>query len=124
MRREPAFLKDIFVSASRIQAMMRGVSRDDLLRNEILQAALLHHFTVIGEAVSRLPQELRARYNGVPWADIVALRNRIVHVYFGVDWQVLWAAALDDIPVLREYVTKILAEEFGELPPEPQDAST
>ena len=57
MRREPAFLNDIFVSASRIMSMMRGVSREDLPPNHVLQAALLHHLTVIGEAANWLPED-------------------------------------------------------------------
>jgi uncharacterized protein with HEPN domain len=68
MRREPAFLNDIFVSAARIMSMMRDVSREDLLGNHVLQAALLHHLTVIGEASNRLPEDLRRRYSQVPWA--------------------------------------------------------
>ena len=118
MRREPAFLNDIYVSATRILSMMEGVSKLQLLQNHVLQAALLHHFTVIGEAANRLPDDLRQRYPQVPWVDMIALRNRVVHVYFGLDWNVLWTAAVDDVPVLRQVVTDMLANEFGELPPE------
>jgi len=118
MRREPAFLKDIFLSCSRILSMMRGVSQADLLGNDVLQAALLHHLTVIGEAANRLPEDLRRRYPQVAWNEIIAVRNRIVHVYFGLDWNVLWATTADDIPVLRQVVTEMLAIEFGEEPPE------
>ncbi len=99
-------------------SMMQGISREDLRRNPVLQAALLHHLTVIGEAANRLPEDLRLRYSQVPWAQIIALRNRIVHVYFGLDWDLLWAATVDDIPVLRQVVVDILALEFGEKPPE------
>jgi uncharacterized protein with HEPN domain len=74
--------------------------------------------TVIGEAISRLPEDLRQRYSQIPWNEIVAVRNRIVHVYFGLDWNVLWAAAVDDVPVLRQVVADMLAREFGEEPPE------
>jgi uncharacterized protein with HEPN domain len=118
MRREPAFLNDIYVAASRILSMTQGVSRAELLHNHVLQGALLHNFAVIGEAVNRLPEDLLRRYPSIPWADVVGLRNRVVHEYFGLDWNVLWAAAADDVPMLRQVVTDILAQEFGEQPPE------
>ncbi len=109
MRREPAFLNDIYVAASRILSMMQGVSLTELLQNHVLQAALLHNFAVIGEAVNRLPEDLLQLYPSIPWADVVALRNRLVHEYFGLDWKVLWAAAADDVRVLRQVVADILA---------------
>jgi uncharacterized protein with HEPN domain len=118
MRREPAFLNDIFVSCSRILSMMQGVSQAELLGNDVLQAALLHHLTVIGEASNRLPEDLRRRYPQVAWNEIIAVRNRIVHVYFGLDWKVLWATTADDIPLLQQVVTEMLAHECGELPSE------
>jgi uncharacterized protein with HEPN domain len=69
---------------------------------------------VIGEAASRLSDELRARYPDVPWRQIIAVRHRIVHAYFDLDWQILWDAAIDDIPGLHKQVLNILTTEFSE----------
>jgi uncharacterized protein with HEPN domain len=72
-----------------------------------------HHLTVIGEAINRLSPELRGRHPGVPWQQIVvAVRHRIVHANFDLDWQILWNAATDDIPQPREQVCRILESEF------------
>ncbi len=76
--------------------------------------AVLHHLTVIGEAVSRLSVELRGRYPDVPWRQIIAVRHRIVHAYFDLDWQILWDAAVEDVPELRRQVLDILTTEFLE----------
>jgi uncharacterized protein with HEPN domain len=54
----------------------------------------------------------------VPWGQIVAVRHRIVHAYFDLDWEILWNAAVDDIPRLREQVSRILEIEFPETCPE------
>jgi hypothetical protein len=53
----------------------------------------------MGEAISRLSPELRERHPEVPWHQIVAVRHRIVHAYFDLDWQILWHSAMDDIPI-------------------------
>jgi uncharacterized protein with HEPN domain len=114
MRHEPSFLKDILAACGRIDAIVATTSEDSFLRDDVLTAAVLHHLTVIGEAISRLSVELRRRYPDVPWRQIVAVRHRIVHAYFDLDWQILWDAAIDDIPALRSQVLNILAAEFPE----------
>jgi len=70
--------------------------------------------TVIGEAISRLPVDLRERHPQVPWRQIIAVRHRIVHAYFDLDLQILWDAAIGDIPELRRQVHEILTAEFSE----------
>ena len=103
-RREASFLRDILTATS------EGV----FLLDEVLPVAVLHYLIVIGEAINRLSPSLRERYPDVPWQQIVAVRNRIVHAYFDLDWQILWTAAIDDIPPLRNQVRHILESEFGE----------
>jgi uncharacterized protein with HEPN domain len=59
--------------------------------------------------------ELKTRQPHVPWPRIVAFRNILIHAYFGIDWDVVWRAAKNRCPVLREQVARILAEESGGL---------
>ena len=75
---------------------------------------MLHHLTVMGEAISRLSPELRERHPEVPWHQIVAVRHRIVHAYFDLDCQILWDSAVEDIPQLRKQIGEILESEFRE----------
>ena len=95
MRHEPSFLKDILSACRKIQAIVAATPEDTFLRDEVLPAAVLHHLTVIGEAVSRLSVELRERHPQVPWRQIVAVRHRIVHAYFDLNWQILCDAAIN-----------------------------
>jgi uncharacterized protein with HEPN domain len=90
MRREASFLRDILSAARKIEAITAATSEESFLRDEVLPAAVLHHLTVMGEAISRLSPELRERHPEVPWHQIVAVRHRIVHAYFDLDWQILW----------------------------------
>jgi uncharacterized protein with HEPN domain len=114
MRREPSFLKDILSACRKIETIVAGTSEESFLNDEVLPAAVLHHLTVIGEAIGRLSVELRARHPGVPWRQIIAVRHRIVHAYFDLDWQILWDAATEDIPELRRQIRHILTTEFSE----------
>jgi uncharacterized protein with HEPN domain len=112
MRHESSFLKDILSACRKIEAIVAATSEHSFLKDEVLSAAVLHHLTVIGEAIARLSVELRERHPEVPWRQIIAVRHRIVHAYFDLDWQILWDAATDDIPELRRRVLDILTTEF------------
>ncbi|HVY94688.1 MAG TPA: HepT-like ribonuclease domain-containing protein [Bryobacteraceae bacterium] len=79
-----------------------------------MTAAVLHHLTVIGEAINRLPSDLRNRHPEVPWLLIIGIRHRIVHAYFDLDWQILWDAAITDVPELQGQIRSILRSEFPE----------
>ena len=114
MRHEPSFLKDILSACRKIDAIVAATNESSFLGDEVFPAAVLHHLTVIGEAISRLPVELRERHPKVPWRQIIAVRHRIVHAYFDLDWRILWDAATGDIPELRKQVLGILAQEFSE----------
>jgi uncharacterized protein with HEPN domain len=114
MRHEPSFLKDILSACRKIQAIVAATSEVTFLRDEVLPAAVLHHLTVIGEAINRLSVELRERHPEVPWRQIIAVRHRIVHAYFDLDWQILWDAAIIDIPELQRQVLEIIAIDFPE----------
>ena len=114
MRHEASFLRDILSASRKIEAITAATSEESFLSDEVLPAAVLHHLTVMGEAISRLSRELRERLPEVPWHQIVAVRHRIVHAYFDLDWQILWNAAMDDIPQLRKQISGILESEFPE----------
>lgn len=117
MRHESSFLRDIITACGKIAAITATASEEQFLTDEVRPPAVLHHLTVIGEAMNRLSPELRARHPEVPWSQIVAVRHRIVHAYFDLDWQILWNSAVDDIPQLRDHVTRILEIEFPESNP-------
>ena len=114
MRHEASYLKDILRAAEKIEAIASASSESAFLDDDVLPAAILHHLTVIGEAINRLSPELRDRHPEVPWRQIVSVRHRIVHAYFDLDLQIIWTAATDEIPVLRQQIAAILAHESPE----------
>jgi uncharacterized protein with HEPN domain len=117
MRHEPSFLKDILLACRKIEAIVASTDEQSFFKDEVSPAAILHHLTVIGEAIGRLSDDLKERHPEVPWRKIVAVRNRIVHAYFDLDWQILWNAATYDIPQLRRQVLDILIGDFSESEP-------
>ncbi|MBE7541306.1 MAG: DUF86 domain-containing protein [Solibacteraceae bacterium] len=105
-------MKDILAACERIEIITSGQTEDSFRKDDVRYAAILHHLSVIGEAVNRLSPSLRERHPEVPWAEIIAARNRIVHACFDLDSQILWSTASEDVPQLRAWVKSILSSEF------------
>ena len=116
MRREQLYLQDILDACDMIQAFLEGSDVSMFLASELHKAATLQKLTVIGEAAARLPQAFRETHPQVEWRDIIAFRNIAVHAYFSVQWDIVWATANDDVPVLRRQVLEMLQTENPEQP--------
>lgn len=78
----------------------------------MMNSAVLQKLMVIGEAAARLSKEFIQRFPEVPWLDIIGFRNIAVHEYFAIRWDIVWVAATEEVPVLKEQIEKILKEEF------------
>ena len=65
---------------------------------------------IVGEAARGLSDDLRASHSDIPWPDIIAMRNLLIHEYFGIDQNEVWSTAVNDLPVLRRQIEEMLAE--------------
>jgi uncharacterized protein with HEPN domain len=78
--------------------------------NELIQSWVVRHLQILGEAVRGLSPELRSRYSELPWAEIVGMRNILVHDYFDIDEDIVWSVVQDELPALRRSLERILAD--------------
>jgi uncharacterized protein with HEPN domain len=81
-------------------AMAGGRTRSELDTDRQLNLSLVRLLEIVGEAASRMPAEERGRYPEIPWPEIVSLRNRLIHGYDSVDFDILWQVVTDDLPPL------------------------
>lgn len=110
-RRDRERIADILEAAEKIrERVARGRERFDA--DEDVQIVLMDLVQVIGEAASRVSPELVETYPQVPWRALAGMRNRVVHEYFAVDLEVLWAAAANDVPSLAAQLVAIDSEEW------------
>jgi len=100
MRPDRLYLLDIIEASDRVEIHLGR------------RAAVLHELTVMGEAASRLSDEIRRDHPDTPWAKIVAFRNVVVHEYFGLDWKIVWNTATELVPELRRQVAATVEAEF------------
>jgi uncharacterized protein with HEPN domain len=80
--------------------MARGHTRKDLDRNRQLNLALVRLLEIIGEAASRVSTQTQQRHASIPWTAICSMRNRLIHGYDDVDFDILWDVIEKDLPDL------------------------
>jgi uncharacterized protein with HEPN domain len=74
--------------------------RPDLDTDRMLQLSLVRLVEIVGEAASRVSESTRQRHSHVPWPQIAGMRNRLIHGYDFVDYDILWQTVTEDLPAL------------------------
>ena len=109
MSKDPyIYLGHILDSIADIELFLAGVSEEAFLASAEKQSAITWKLVVIGESVANLAEEFKSRYPDVPWAQIKAARNILVHEYFRLDVQEVWRMATSDLPALKQRLQAIL----------------
>ena len=98
-------MRDATVSALRF---VEGRTRQDLDRDEMLLFALARAIEVLGEAASKVSPEGRAELPDIRWTAVVGMRNRLVHAYFDVDRDILWATVCNDLGGLKQRLSRAI----------------
>ena len=112
MRSEQLYLTDIVEATEAITRFLDGVGEDVFMADDLIQSAVLQKLLIIGEAAARISKPFRARYPHIPWSQIVAFRNFVIHAYFSINWSIAWVAATVEVSLLREQVVALLQDEF------------
>lgn len=101
-------LRHMLDHAKEAVAMAKGRTRAELDSDRQLNLSLVRLLEIVGEAASRVPAEERVRHPDIPWPEIVGLRNRLIHGYDSVDFDILWQIVSDDLPPLIAALEKAL----------------
>lgn len=101
-------LEDMLESCERIIEYTQGLSFDEFKKNYLVVDAVVRNFTIIGEAAGRIPDEYKIKHDQIEWDRIRGFRNRIVHDYFGIDYQIVWIIIENNIPELRDLIRKMV----------------
>ena len=101
-------LADILSAITAIEGYVRGMDLASFVADRRTVDAVVRNMIVIGEAAANVPDEIADSYPEVPWHVMSAFRNVVVHVYFGVDEEVLWDTLQNDLPPLVPLLRRIL----------------
>ena len=101
------YLNDILESVDDILDFTAGMSSEQFSADRKTVKAVVRCLEVIGEAANNIPQNVREHYQDIPWAEIIGMRNRLIHEYFGVDVTILWQTVKEDIEPLKLSIKKM-----------------
>lgn len=104
------FIEDILESIVRIQRYTEDLTLEAFTTDEMRIDAVVRNITIIGEASVGVPAEIQKRYPQIPWGDMKATRNVVVHKYFGVSLSILWQTVKEDLPLLAEMLKGVLEQ--------------
>lgn len=104
------YLEDIRNSINKIEKYTNGVNLDDFSRDDKSIDAVVRNLSIIGEAVMNLPKEIKDNNSEMAWKEIIGMRNKVVHEYFGIDEEILWKTIQEDLPVFKKQIAKLLRD--------------
>jgi uncharacterized protein with HEPN domain len=96
-----ARLKHIRDAVDEVLSYVEGISFDDFLSTSIIRAASLRQLSIIGEASSRITDELKESYPEVEWRKMIGMRNTIMHEYFSTNDEIIWSTIQEDLLILK-----------------------
>lgn len=103
------YLEDILEATRKIASYTARLSKAAFLEDEKTFDAVVRNLEVIGEAVKKLPEDLRAEHAAVEWKKIAGLRDILIHEYFGLDAEIVWDIVQTKVPVLDREIRAMLA---------------
>ena len=107
--RDPeVLLDDIRTAIRKIERYCAEMDKEGFLKDEKTADAVVRNLAVIGEAVNRLPDHFRQQHSGIPLGEIAGLRNRVVHDYAGIDFEIIWEVVQHSIPELRDQIDDLM----------------
>ena len=101
------YLNHILDSIKDIEAHIKSFSKKKFLSSVKTQDAVVRKLEIIGEATKHIPSNLRKKYPEIPWKQIAGMRDRLIHVYFDVDLDLVWKILKTDLPKLKKQIEKI-----------------
>jgi Uncharacterized conserved protein len=115
MRRDDANrLRHMRDAAREAISFAAGRSRKELDHDRQLVLSLVKSIEIIGEAASKVSLEYRSRREDIPWADIIGMRNRLIHVYFDVNLDIVWLTVTQELPMLLDPLNEALTNSHFE----------
>ena len=108
MRDYRLYLKDILAAIESIESFVEGMDIEAFRVDDRTASAVFRKFEIVGEAAKGIPEEIRLGYPQVPWKEMAGMRDRLIHAYFGIDYQLVWRTIKERLPKIKPEISRIL----------------
>jgi uncharacterized protein with HEPN domain len=104
-------LQHMVDAANQALSFVAEKSRNELERDQLLALAPVKLIEIFGEAASKITRETKSRSPEIPWADIIAIRNRLIHGYFDVNLEIIWRTVNEEMPPIARQIENLLSSD-------------
>lgn len=108
MKSNEVFLRHVLDEINFLLDHTRALSFDEFMGDAVLQRACARSFEIMGEAVKNVSADFKRKHKEVDWRNIAGMRDKLIHQYFGVNWNILWDAIREKLPVLKVHLEKLV----------------
>ena len=113
MRNYELYLKDILEALDAIEKFVEGMDFEDFKNDDKTSSAVIRKFEIIGEASKNIPEEIRKKHISIPWKEMAGMRDKLVHFYFGIKYDLAWQTIKDVNPKIRPLIFKVMEKTRG-----------
>ena len=104
------FLKDILLAAEDIESFIGDMDFDSFSSDKKTRGAVVREIEVIGEATKNIPKAIRDKHKELPWQDMAKMRDKISHVYFGINYEIVWKVVKERLPEIKTSIANMMDE--------------
>jgi uncharacterized protein with HEPN domain len=105
------YLRHILDETIYLSRQTPGLSKSQFLQDETLKRAFVRSIEIIGEATKQVPEDTRMKYPYIQWRAMAGMRDKLIHSYFGIDYDIVWDVVINKVPELQQGIEEILRNE-------------
>jgi uncharacterized protein with HEPN domain len=102
------YLNDMLISIQEIETFTADIKFEEFKENRMIRNAVVRSLEVLGEASKNIPEEIRDNYPEIPWKRISGMRDKLIHNYFGVDYEMVWSVSVERLSELKPAIEVII----------------
>jgi len=109
--RDLAYFLDILIASRKALEFIKGLSYSEFLESELHQSAIIRPLEIVGEAASKISEDVKSQHPEIPWGEMIGMRNRLIHEYFDVNLATVWDTVQNDMPKLIALIEPLIPPE-------------
>ena len=102
------YIKDIVDCINKIESFIKNMNFEEFTNDDKTSSAVVRKLEIIGEASKQIPDSIKRKYTNIPWSSMARMRDKLIHFYFGVDYEIVWKVIKEQLPRIKLILEEIL----------------